>query len=52
MNETEDEQYFLGSIVLVKEDDKPHAEVIDGQQRLTTVRTQNKGEQHGYCQPF
>ena len=37
MNEAEDEQYFLGSIVLVKEDDKPHAEVIDGQQRLTTL---------------
>ncbi len=36
-NEAEDEQYFLGSIVLVKEDDKPHAEVIDGQQRLTTL---------------
>lgn len=28
--------YFLGSIVLVK-GDKPHAEVIDGQQRLTTL---------------
>ena len=37
VNEAEDEQYFLGSIVLVKEDDKPHAEVIDGQQRLTTL---------------
>jgi uncharacterized protein with ParB-like and HNH nuclease domain len=37
VNEPEDEQYFLGSIVLVKEDDKPHAEVIDGQQRLTTL---------------
>ena len=37
MNEAADEQYFLGSIVLVKEDDKPHAEVIDGQQRLTTL---------------
>ena len=35
---TEDaEQYFLGSVVLVKEDDKPHSEVIDGQQRLTTL---------------
>ncbi|MBU1194091.1 MAG: DUF262 domain-containing HNH endonuclease family protein [Proteobacteria bacterium] len=28
--------YFLGSIVLVK-GDNPHAEVIDGQQRLTTL---------------
>ena len=35
-NEGTDEQYFLGSVVLVKED-KPHAEVIDGQQRLTTL---------------
>lgn len=37
VNEEADEQYFLGSVVLVKEDDKPHAEVIDGQQRLTTL---------------
>lgn len=29
--------YFLGSIVLVKEDAKPAADVIDGQQRLTTL---------------
>lgn len=29
--------YFLGSIVLVKEDDSAKAEVIDGQQRLTTL---------------
>lgn len=29
--------YFLGSIVLVKEPNKPRAEVIDGQQRLTTL---------------
>ncbi len=29
--------YFLGSIVLAKEDDKPRAEVIDGQQRLVTL---------------
>lgn len=32
-----DEGYFLGSVVLIKEDGKPHAEVIDGQQRLTTL---------------
>ncbi|MCS6260454.1 DUF262 domain-containing protein [Shewanella baltica] len=32
-----DESYFLGSIVLVKEDSKPHSIVIDGQQRLTTL---------------
>lgn len=29
--------YFLGSIVLIKEDKKPASEVIDGQQRLTTL---------------
>lgn len=33
----DDETYFLGSIVLIKEKDKPNAEVIDGQQRLTTL---------------
>lgn len=32
-----DEEYFLGSIVLIKEENKPHSEVIDGQQRLTTL---------------
>ena len=32
-----DEPYFLGSIVLVKEKESPAAEVIDGQQRLTTL---------------
>jgi len=31
------EPYFLGSIVLIKESSKPLAEVIDGQQRLTTL---------------
>lgn len=29
--------YFLGSIVLAKDDAKPEADVIDGQQRLTTL---------------
>ena len=29
--------YFLGSIVLIKDDEKPEADVIDGQQRLTTL---------------
>jgi hypothetical protein len=29
--------YFLGSIVLIKEGGKPRAEVVDGQQRLTTL---------------
>jgi hypothetical protein len=31
------EPYFLGSIVLIKQDNQPDAQVIDGQQRLTTV---------------
>jgi Protein of unknown function DUF262/Protein of unknown function (DUF1524) len=29
--------YFLGSIVLIKDESSPQAEVIDGQQRLTTL---------------
>ncbi|HEX7339617.1 MAG TPA: DUF4357 domain-containing protein [Rhodanobacteraceae bacterium] len=29
--------YFLGSIVLIKQESVPHAEVVDGQQRLTTL---------------
>jgi uncharacterized protein with ParB-like and HNH nuclease domain len=33
----EEEGYFLGSIVLIKSEEKPLAEVIDGQQRLTTL---------------
>ena len=32
-----DEGYFLGSIVLIKQESVPYAEVIDGQQRLTTL---------------
>lgn len=32
-----DETYFLGSIVLIKEEGRPQSEVIDGQQRLTTL---------------
>ena len=32
-----EEGYFLGSIVLIKEEPVPRAEVIDGQQRLTTL---------------
>jgi hypothetical protein len=32
-----DDTYFLGSIVLIKDEGKPPAEVIDGQQRLTTL---------------
>ena len=29
--------YFLGSIVLIKQENHPDAEVVDGQQRLTTL---------------
>ena len=29
--------YFLGSVVLIKDPEKPDAEVVDGQQRLTTL---------------
>lgn len=36
LREPED-TYFLGSIVLIKEENKPYSEVIDGQQRLTTL---------------
>ena len=36
LREKED-TYFLGSIVLIKEEGKPYSEVIDGQQRLTTL---------------
>ena len=32
-----EEGYFLGSIVLIKKESIPYAEVIDGQQRLTTL---------------
>lgn len=31
------DSYFLGSIVLIKKEDSPDAQVIDGQQRLTTL---------------
>ena len=36
-SENEDENYFLGSIVLIKENSNRKADVIDGQQRLTTL---------------
>ena len=32
-----DQAYFLGSIVLIKDQDDANAEVVDGQQRLTTL---------------
>lgn len=31
------DNYFLGSIVLIKDEDKPKADVMNGQQRLTTL---------------
>ena len=31
------DNYFMGSIVLIKEENRPRADVIDGQQRLTTI---------------
>lgn len=37
VSEKEDENYFLGSIVLIKENTDRKADVIDGQQRLTTL---------------
>jgi len=33
----EADPYFLGSVVLVKAENNPEAEVVDGQQRLTTL---------------
>lgn len=33
----QDEGYFLGSIVLIKSEDSAYSQVIDGQQRLTTL---------------
>lgn len=37
LSEPADDSYFLGSIVLIKDEGKPFSEVIDGQQRLTTL---------------
>lgn len=37
MEEQEGGFYFLGSIVLIKEEGKPEAQIIDGQQRLTSL---------------
>lgn len=36
-DESGEDYYFLGTIVLIKEESVPSAEVIDGQQRLTTL---------------
>lgn len=32
-----DESYFLGSIVVIKKNPQPQADVVDGQQRLTSL---------------
>ena len=37
MDADEDDPYFLGSIVLVKRDSATESDVVDGQQRLTTL---------------
>ena len=37
LNHSETEPYFLGSIVLIKHTSNPRSDVIDGQQRLTTL---------------
>ncbi|MGB0844580.1 MAG: DUF262 domain-containing protein [Alphaproteobacteria bacterium] len=36
-NEDNEDGYFLGSVVLIKSENDPISEVIDGQQRLTTL---------------
>jgi len=36
-SEKHTDDYFLGSIVLIKQDNIAHADVVDGQQRLTTL---------------
>ena len=57
--EEQADNYFLGSTVLIKEDNVPHADVIDGQQRLTTLtilfaclaqRLRNNPEAYAGCQ--
>jgi hypothetical protein len=37
LDHSTEEPYFLGSIVLVKKGDAPDCDIIDGQQRLTTL---------------
>ena len=37
VNHDGDSPYFLGSIVLIKRPDAPDAQVVDGQQRITTL---------------
>ena len=37
MERDREEPYFLGSVVLIKDHDDPRSQVVDGQQRLTTL---------------
>ena len=57
--EEDEENYFLGSTVLIKKDDERRAEVIDGQQRLTTltillasIANKLHGKQRDDCMTF
>ena len=34
---TDSSPYFLGSVVIIKKDNSPQAEIVDGQQRITTL---------------
>lgn len=55
----QEEGYFLGSIVLIKSEDSAYAQVIDGQQRLTTLTIllaamacANDGEDRDELRPY
>lgn len=37
LDRDEGEPYFLGSLVLIKQPERPEADIVDGQQRLTTL---------------
>ena len=37
MERGSEEPYFLGSVVLIKDENSPRSQVVDGQQRLTTL---------------
>ena len=56
LSENKSEDYFLGSIVLIKDDNRPEAQVVDGQQRLTTltilfaaIASRLDGKPHDMC---
>ena len=55
----QEDGYFLGSIVLIKSEESPFAQVIDGQQRLTTLTIllaamacANEGEDKDELRPY